>query len=144
MPSDDYAGFVPGALKLKGAKVTKAKKKKSKASKEAEQAISTAAATTSTGDAGTSSKKERRQRSQSPNGNGDNDEDVATSSTATMYRTKAEQAREETQRRRMLQMMEPGKAKPDLLKTHKERVEELNTYLSRLSEHHDMPKIGPG
>lgn len=24
------------------------------------------------------------------------------------------------------------------IKTHKERVEELNKYLSRLSEHHDM------
>lgn len=35
-------------------------------------------------------------------------------------------------------------ARPELLKTHKERVEELNTYLSKLSEHHDMPKIGPG
>ena len=30
------------------------------------------------------------------------------------------------------------------VKTHKERVEELNRYLSGLSEHHDMPKIGPG
>ncbi|KAK6613508.1 hypothetical protein H4I95_01852 [Botrytis cinerea] len=30
------------------------------------------------------------------------------------------------------------------VKTHKERVEELNRYLSTLSEHHDMPKIGPG
>lgn len=30
------------------------------------------------------------------------------------------------------------------VKTHKERVEELNKYLSGLSEHHDMPKIGPG
>lgn len=29
-------------------------------------------------------------------------------------------------------------------KTHKERVEELNKYLSTLSEHHDMPRIGPG
>ena len=37
----------------------------------------------------------------------------------------------------------PG-ARPELLKTHKKRVEELNTYLSKLSEHHDMPKIGPG
>lgn len=35
-------------------------------------------------------------------------------------------------------------SRPELLKTHKERVEELNTYLSKLSEHHDMPKIGPG
>lgn len=30
------------------------------------------------------------------------------------------------------------------VKTHKERVEELNRYLSSLSEHHDMPRIGPG
>ena len=30
------------------------------------------------------------------------------------------------------------------IKTHKERVEELNKYLSNLSEHHDMPRIGPG
>ncbi len=35
-------------------------------------------------------------------------------------------------------------ARPELLKTHKERVEQLNSYLSKLSEHHDMPKIGPG
>jgi hypothetical protein len=28
--------------------------------------------------------------------------------------------------------------KRDGVKTHKERVEELNKYLSRLSEHHDM------
>lgn len=30
------------------------------------------------------------------------------------------------------------------IKSHKERVEELNRYLSSLSEHHDMPRIGPG
>lgn len=30
------------------------------------------------------------------------------------------------------------------VKSHKERVEELNKYLSGLSEHHDMPRIGPG
>ena len=30
------------------------------------------------------------------------------------------------------------------VKTHKEKVEELNKYLSKLSEHHDMPRIGPG
>lgn len=29
-------------------------------------------------------------------------------------------------------------------KTHKEKVEEFNHYLSNLSEHHDMPRIGPG
>ena len=30
------------------------------------------------------------------------------------------------------------------VKSHKEKVEELNKYLSKLSEHHDMPRIGPG
>ena len=44
----------------------------------------------------------------------------------------------------LLKMFEDGNARPELLKTHKERVEGLNTYLSKLSEHHDMPKIGPG
>lgn len=44
----------------------------------------------------------------------------------------------------LLEMAQSAAAKPELLKTHKERVEELNTYLSKLSEHHDMPKIGPG
>lgn len=44
----------------------------------------------------------------------------------------------------LLAMSESAAARPELLKTHKERVEELNTYLSKLSEHHDMPKIGPG
>lgn len=45
---------------------------------------------------------------------------------------------------KLLKLAESSTARPELLKTHKERVEELNTYLSKLSEHHDMPKIGPG
>lgn len=44
----------------------------------------------------------------------------------------------------LLELAESSSSRPELLKTHKERVEELNTYLSKLSEHHDMPKIGPG
>jgi protein FAM32A len=44
----------------------------------------------------------------------------------------------------LLDLSESAAARPELLKTHKQRVEELNTYLSKLSEHHDMPKIGPG
>jgi protein FAM32A len=43
-----------------------------------------------------------------------------------------------------MRMIEQSEGRPELLKTHKERVEELNSYLSKLSEHHDMPKIGPG
>lgn len=29
-------------------------------------------------------------------------------------------------------------------KTHRERINEFNTYLTELSEHHDIPKVGPG
>ncbi|KAN0047477.1 hypothetical protein ACTA71_001859 [Dictyostelium dimigraforme] len=29
-------------------------------------------------------------------------------------------------------------------KSHKEKIEEYNKYLSSLSEHHDIPKVGPG
>ena len=45
---------------------------------------------------------------------------------------------------KLLELSKSSATRPELLKTHKQRVEELNTYLSRLSEHHDMPKIGPG
>lgn len=44
----------------------------------------------------------------------------------------------------MMKMLEDPKLASEFRKTHKERVEGLNTYLSKLSEHHDMPKIGPG
>lgn len=30
------------------------------------------------------------------------------------------------------------------LKSHKEKVAEYNEYLGKLSEHHDIPKVGPG
>lgn len=36
------------------------------------------------------------------------------------------------------------KAEKIALKSHKERVAEFNSYLERLSEHHDIPKVGPG
>lgn len=29
-------------------------------------------------------------------------------------------------------------------KSHRERVTQFNDYLSNLSEHHDIPKVGPG
>lgn len=50
------------------------------------------------------------------------------------------QKRFEEQRRKRLE----ERLKREGVKTHKQRVEELNKYLSSLSEHHDMPKIGPG
>jgi len=54
-------------------------------------------------------------------------------------RTEAERKFEETRRKRLDQkLLKEG------VKSHKERVEEFNKYLSNLSEHHDMPRIGPG
>mmetsp|Transcript_650 Transcript_650/g.2510 ORF Transcript_650/g.2510 Transcript_650/m.2510 type:complete len:115 (+) Transcript_650:27-371(+) len=29
-------------------------------------------------------------------------------------------------------------------KSHKDKVKDFNEYLSKLSEHHDIPKVGPG
>jgi protein FAM32A len=54
-------------------------------------------------------------------------------------KTESEKRHDETRRKRLEERM-----KRDGVKTHKEKVEELNKYLSGLSEHHDMPKIGPG
>ena len=54
-------------------------------------------------------------------------------------KTEAERRHEEQRRRRL-----EDRLKKEGVKTHKQRVEELNKYLSGLSEHHDMPKIGPG
>lgn len=54
-------------------------------------------------------------------------------------KTEAERRHEEMRRKRLNE-----RVKREGFKTHKERVEELNKYLSGLSEHHDMPKIGPG
>lgn len=49
-----------------------------------------------------------------------------------------------TPNHQLKELTESGRIRPELLKTHKQRVEELNAHLARLSEHHDMPKIGPG
>ncbi|KAL4402324.1 nucleolar protein [Malassezia pachydermatis] len=54
-------------------------------------------------------------------------------------RTKAEQKFEEVQRKRLHEQ-----ARKEAGKTHKDKVESFNAYLESLSEHHDMPKIGPG
>ena len=53
-------------------------------------------------------------------------------------------ARSRNNNTQMQRMLEDPALASEIRKTHKERVESLNTYLSKLSEHHDMPKIGPG
>ena len=42
-------------------------------------------------------------------------------------------------RERELKKLEEGK-----VKTHREQVKDFNTYLSKLTEHYDLPKVSKG
>ncbi|KAI0129383.1 DUF1754-domain-containing protein [Hypoxylon sp. NC0597] len=129
MPADEYASVGGGgSLKLKGGKVQKTKKKKKTKTLNLERALSAE---------GDSSTKEVA-RSRLDDGKDEGDEDIVE------QKTEAERRYEEANRKKMLKMLEDPKVASEFRKTHKERVEGLNTYLSKLSEHHDMPKIGPG
>ena len=158
MPSDDYSAAVSGGLKLKGvnpsSKVSKHKKKKPKpaqsaASETAEEAKNSASAEGLKPDGEDSEAITRR----SQDGSMERDEE-STSPPARVGKTEAELRHEERRRKRVgfphdhfapeihfivltvLQLDE--RLKREGTKTHKERVEELNRYLSNLSEHHDM------
>jgi protein FAM32A len=37
-----------------------------------------------------------------------------------------------------------GSLHPETVKSHKEKIDEFNNKLSQLTEHHDLPKVGPG
>ncbi|KAI2463122.1 DUF1754-domain-containing protein [Annulohypoxylon bovei var. microspora] len=125
MPADDYAPVGGGgALKLKGGKVQKNKKKKKS---KANVGHSLAAVDDST--------PKEAEKTRQDDGR---DEDIVE------QKTEAERRHEEANKKKMLKMLEDPKVASEFRKTHKERVEGLNTYLSKLSEHHDMPKIGPG
>lgn len=153
MPSDDYATIGGGALKLKGAKIDK-KKKKKKPKTDLEKNLD------SPDTAVVSKAKDKDPAKDEPQPEGEREEEEPR-----YQKTESELKYEEYKKKRvspaqvhhsnlwiedmangcqLLKMAESSASRPELLKTHKERVEELNTYLSKLSEHHDMPKIGPG
>ncbi|KAG2194467.1 hypothetical protein INT46_004837 [Mucor plumbeus] len=46
---------------------------------------------------------------------------------------------EEIKRQRQMERVSKAAAK-----SHKDRVQEFNHKLEQLSEHHDIPKVGPG
>ncbi|KAI0119129.1 DUF1754-domain-containing protein [Daldinia grandis] len=140
MPADDYVSAAgAGALKLKGGKIQKNKNKKNKKTK-----VPSLERSLTPGDSSASTSKPKdvgdpRQRDSKDAGDdGDGGGDVVE------QKTEAERRYEEANRKKMLKMLEDPKVASEFRKTHKERVEGLNTYLSKLSEHHDMPKIGPG
>ncbi|KAL1838984.1 hypothetical protein VTJ49DRAFT_1995 [Mycothermus thermophilus] len=153
MPSDEYASVARGPLKLKGAAgVTKKKKKKTKDKTDLEKNLSTGSDEKAIVPAGDETKsrsrspdeqqdpdrKKKKHVEQKEGGEGEEEEDDE------VAKTEAERRFAEARRKRLKELTESGRIRPELLKTHKQRVEELNAHLARLSEHHDMPKIGPG
>ncbi|OAK95497.1 DUF1754-domain-containing protein [Phaeosphaeriaceae sp. SRC1lsM3a] len=136
MPSSDYSTAIGGGLKLKGAGVDKKKKKKkSKATEDAaESSKSTSTAVAKQNDDATKSPSHTPGRSLSPD-----TAERELKEGGGRKKTEAEKRHDEMRRKRLEERL-----KREGVKTHKEKVEELNKYLSGLSEHHDMPKIGPG
>ncbi|KAL8692478.1 MAG: hypothetical protein Q9218_002514 [Villophora microphyllina] len=167
MPTDDYTSAAGGGLRLKGvnasSKISKHKKKRSKPPAETEKGPPKPDPE--------ALKKSKDRRSDQDDGYKDDpdkfdrkkveEEEIAEAATA-RGKTQAELQHEERRRRRVCDTLKLNSATPEetLLtlcwvqleerlkregtKTHKERVEEFNHYLSNLSEHHDMPRIGPG
>ncbi|KAF1849304.1 DUF1754-domain-containing protein [Cucurbitaria berberidis CBS 394.84] len=139
MPSSDYKTATGGALKLKGAGVDKKKKKKkskttTESTKPSEDPQTAEASTQPAERNGSKSPSHTPRRSLSPN-----TAERSFKEGGGRQKTEAEKRHDEMRRKRLEERL-----KREGVKTHKEKVEELNKYLSGLSEHHDMPKIGPG
>ncbi|KAJ7161398.1 hypothetical protein C8R43DRAFT_992738 [Mycena crocata] len=123
----DYDLRPGGSLKLKGVAeggIVKKKKKKSKQKQESElrervKDLEAAAALRS-------SLPGSGSNSPAPGGSSDR-------------KTDAERRFEEVQKRRLAERVSKLANK-----THKDRVSEFNAHLESLSEHHDIPKVGPG
>jgi protein FAM32A len=128
MPSTDYTSAAGGALRLKGGGIDKKKKKK-----KSQPANAPAGASTQV-KARSKSPSHTPRRSVSPDS-----AEQAIKDDGGRKKTEAEKRHDERRRKRL-----EDRLKKEGVKTHKEKVEELNKYLSGLSEHHDMPKIGPG
>ncbi|KAF2122872.1 hypothetical protein BDV96DRAFT_593354 [Lophiotrema nucula] len=125
-----------GGLKFKGSGVDKKKKKKKPKSTTDEASSSTDVAATKPSSADEpKSPSKAFARSLSPE-----TAEILIKESGGRQKTEAEKRHEEMRKKRLEERLK----REGGVKTHKERVEELNRYLSGLSEHHDMPKIGPG
>ncbi|KAI9245900.1 hypothetical protein BDA99DRAFT_272161 [Phascolomyces articulosus] len=111
-----YDNVSKGSLKFKGgdSSIKKKKKKKSKSEKE---------------------KLERALWEDKVGGGSDGKHQRFTA----FEKTEAEKKFEETQRKRQMDRVSKAAAK-----SHKEKVSEFNNKLEQLSEHYDIPKVGPG
>ena len=140
MTGDDYAPSVGGGLKLKGSKPLGVKKKKSKSKAAPSTSASTTVAkhTSTPPPATESSKATTTADSQPPPTTKAQDEEASlwrqVEEREQDYKTPTEKRHEEMRRKRL----EDRLKREGGGRTHKQRVEELNRYLSGLSEHHDM------
>ncbi|KAK7206260.1 hypothetical protein BZA70DRAFT_128793 [Myxozyma melibiosi] len=121
MAGSDYSFVSGGSLKIKGAKIEKKKKKAAKAA-------AAAASASAESPAPEEDKNEEKEREKS-----------STPQPSEPIKTESERKFEELQRKRMEKELLKKASK-----SHKEKVQEYNKYLASLSEHNDMPKIGPG
>ncbi|KAK5202719.1 hypothetical protein LTR96_011445 [Exophiala xenobiotica] len=147
MAPGDYASAGSDKLKLKGVKDSKVdKKKKKKSSSKAKDGVRNAGGandefkdrsvmlkTLEEEDAAMAREEGKavQKRREDDNGEPRGEEH------GEIVKTEEERRYEEQRRRRLEERL-----KREGVKTHKERVMELNRYLSGLSEHHDMPRIG--
>ncbi|KAK4947534.1 hypothetical protein LTR10_013479 [Elasticomyces elasticus] len=151
MAPSDYASAGSGKLKLKGVKDSKVdKKKKKKSSSKPKDETGAGDGNDSFQDRSVMLKNledEDAQLANEENSKRSVDDrkavepatGLADEDERDVVKTEAERKYEEQRRKRLEERL-----KREGVKTHKERVEELNRYLSGLSEHHDMPRIGPG
>ncbi|GAX73940.1 hypothetical protein CEUSTIGMA_g1390.t1 [Chlamydomonas eustigma] len=123
--------FTGGQLKLKGGNLPGVKKKKRKETTSL-VALDDANADGASPSTLTSSKSEDLKKAlhgyslQEPSENEDR-------------RTAAEKKYDEHMKK-----LEAERLKKMAAKSHRERIKEFNDHLTNLSEHHDIPKVGPG
>ncbi|CAD6926797.1 unnamed protein product [Tilletia controversa] len=130
---EDAYGFKPGgSLKFKDRDAEKKKKKKSKSSTSngvKVSASSTSSAAVPLASSGTSK----------ASGSTAEEQGAPSGESLSIERTDAERRFDEIQRKRLSE-----KVKTEAKKSHKDKVDKFNTYLESLSEHYDIPKVGPG
>ena len=172
MPASDYTSTISGGLKLKGGAKDAGVKKKSKKSKSSKDKAAPKPSTSRDGEEAGDSKTTDSDLALSTTHSRDATPSEQPSSSGTgSGKTEAQRRHEEIKRKRVCQAPRKEEEKHHThratishkhftnhhtsqlderlkreggAKTHKQRVEELNKYLSTLSEHHDMPRIGPG
>ena len=136
-----YENVVGGKLKLKGTALDvqsgnkKRKKKKDKLHLKQLLATITQETTSNVADNGAESALGEEQRKHEDMG----DDERLQHDDAEDHRTAAEKRYQEQKLQLDLQRL-----KKVAKKSHRERVGEFNQYLANLSEHYDIPKVGPG